>query len=39
MRRCAAEMGFDICSRCGDLEVCTKFDWLGDSAGYLREKL
>ena len=39
IRKCAGERGHDICSECGDLAGCGKFDWLGDYGGTLREKL
>lgn len=39
IRTCAKEKGFTLCSDCPDLEGCSKFDWLGESAGILRENL
>ena len=39
IRKCANEKGYDICSKCSELEGCTKFDWLGDYASVLRGKL
>lgn len=29
IRLCARERGYELCSSCGDLEGCARFDWLG----------
>jgi len=39
IKACAGDRGHEICSQCPDLEGCTKFDWLGDYANQLKEKL
>ena len=39
IKTCAKERGYELCSQCPDLEGCTKFDWLGDYAQKLRDKL
>ncbi|MFB0543329.1 MAG: DUF3795 domain-containing protein [Candidatus Bathyarchaeia archaeon] len=39
IRICSKERGYVLCSECPDLEGCDKFDWLGDYAEPLKEKL
>lgn len=39
IRNCAKGKGFVLCSECPDLDSCDKFDWLGESAGVLKENL
>ena len=39
IRACSKEKGYRLCSECPDLERCTKFNWLGDSAKSLKERL
>jgi hypothetical protein len=39
IRSCAKERGYDICSECPDLSGCGKFEWLGEYAGALKDKL
>jgi len=30
IRSCAREKGYDICTKCDELDGCGKFDWLGE---------
>ncbi|HUM80643.1 MAG TPA: DUF3795 domain-containing protein [Methanothrix sp.] len=39
IRICARERGYELCSSCGDLEGCTKFEWLEEHGVEVREKL
>lgn len=39
IRICSRERGYEACSECPDLEGCDRFDWLGDYAHRLKEKL
>ena len=39
IRICARERGYELCSSCGDLEGCTRFDWLGEHGQEAKEKL
>ena len=39
IRICANEKGFSLCNECDELEVCTKFDWLGDYSKTLKANL
>ena len=39
IRLCSKERGYELCSQCPDLEECTKFDWLGDYAQKLKDKM
>ena len=39
IRLCAKEKGFSLCNECGELESCTKFDWLGEYSKTLKGKL
>jgi len=39
IRICAREKGHELCSSCGELESCTKFDWLKENGDKLRETL
>ena len=39
IRICAAEKEYDLCNLCSELDECTKFDWLGEGAGTLKQNL
>jgi hypothetical protein len=39
IRTCAKEKGYSLCNECNELDGCTKFDYLGDKAGSLKERL
>ena len=39
IRLCANEKGYSICNECGELESCSKFDWLGEYGKSLKGKL
>lgn len=39
IRLCANEKGIQLCSQCGELDGCNKFDWLGDYATVLKQAL
>ncbi len=39
IRICARERGKELCSSCGDLDGCNKFEWLGDHGKEIKEKL
>ena len=39
IRSCAKEKGYSLCNECNELDDCTKFDYLGDKAGSLKERL
>jgi len=39
IRICARERVYELCSSCGDLEGCTKFEWLEEHGVEVREKL
>jgi hypothetical protein len=39
IRICAKEKGFVLCNECEELEGCTKFEYLGEKASSLKERL
>jgi len=39
IRLCANEKGIQLCSQCGELDGCKKFDWLDDYATVLKQTL
>jgi len=39
IRKCANDKGYDLCSKCSELEECKKFEWLGDYSTTLKQKL
>jgi hypothetical protein len=39
IRSCAQEKGFELCNQCSEVDGCNKFEWLGDYAATLRQKL
>jgi hypothetical protein len=39
IRICARERGYELCSSCGDLNSCTKFEWLKEHGQLIKEKL
>ncbi len=39
IRICAHERGYELCSFCGDLEGCTRFEWMGEYGKVVKEKL
>lgn len=39
IRLCANEKSIQLCSQCGELDGCNKFDWLGDYATGLKQTL
>ena len=39
IRICAQERGYELCSSCADLEVCSKFEWLGDYGQKVKDNL
>jgi hypothetical protein len=39
IRICAREKGHELCSSCGELDSCDKFDWLKDHGEKLKETL
>jgi hypothetical protein len=39
IRLCANEKGFQLCSQCGELDDCGKFEWLGGYAATLKDTL
>jgi hypothetical protein len=39
IRLCANEKAIQLCSQCGELDGCKKFDWLGDYAAVLKQTL
>lgn len=39
IRVCARDKGLELCSLCGELEACAKFEWLADHGQKLKETL
>jgi hypothetical protein len=39
IRLCADDKNIQLCSQCGELDGCKKFDWLGDHAAALKQTL
>ncbi len=39
IRLCANEKGIRLCSKCGELDGCKKFGWLGDYSATLKQTL
>lgn len=39
IRLCSKEKGFSSCGKCGELEQCSKFDWLGEKGKKLKAEL
>jgi hypothetical protein len=39
IRLCANEKGYELCNMCSELDDCTKFDWLGEGANSIKQKL
>ena len=35
----ASEKGYDLYIMCSELDDCTKFDWLGEGAGAIKQNL
>ncbi len=39
IRVCAKDRGYELCSSCGDLESCSKFDWLKEHGQKMKQSL
>lgn len=39
IRICSKERGYELCSQCGDVDGCDRFDWLGEHATTMKKNL
>lgn len=39
IRACSREKGYELCSQCGEIDGCGRFDWLGGHGAAMKEKL